>query len=111
MPRPSALLRGSNGSFTTPISRIRRAFALPGGTSTTAKRSAKQVALAEDLGLRFPDGTTREGAHDALEAAMTQARLKDPAAPWRPDPTTPTQIAWLTAHRIRMRDHQGGGGV
>ena len=66
--------------------------------------SAKQVALARTLGLHFPDGTTREGAHDALEAAMAQARLQDPTAPWRQDPATPKQIAWLTAHRIRVRD-------
>ena len=56
------------------------------------------------LGLHFPDGTTREGAHDALDAAMAQARLKDPTARWRQDPATPKQIAWLTAHRIRVRD-------
>jgi len=54
--------------------------------------------------LRLTDGTTRKGAHDALEAAMAQARLHDPAVPWRRDPATPKQIAWLTAHRIRVRD-------
>ena len=66
--------------------------------------SAKQLALARELGLHFPDGTTREGAHEALQAAMAQARLHDPSAPWRQDPATPKQIAWLTAHRIRVRD-------
>lgn len=66
--------------------------------------SAKPVARARTWRLNLPDGTTREGAHDAWEGAMAQARLQDPTAPWRQDPTTPKQIAWLTAHRIRVRE-------
>ena len=57
--------------------------------------SAKRVALARELGLHFPDGTTREGAHDALEAAMAQAGWKDPDASWRQDPAMPKQTRGL----------------
>lgn len=67
--------------------------------------SAKQVALARALGVTFPDGTTREGAHDALEAAMVHARLRDPEAPWRQQPASAKQRAWLEAHHIRVREN------
>jgi ATP-dependent helicase IRC3 len=67
--------------------------------------SAKQVALAKVLGVTFPDGTTREGAHDALEAAMAHARLRDPEAPWRQQPASAKQRAWLEAHHIHVREN------
>ena len=47
------------------------------------------LELARPLGLHFLDGTTWEGAHHALQGATSQARLKDPEAPWRQHPATP----------------------
>ncbi len=77
----------------------------PGGICVCPQGRQVASALAvRELARHFPDGITREGAHDALEVAMAQARLHDPTAPWRQDPATPTQVAWLTAHRIRVHD-------
>ena len=79
-----------------------------GGTRYAAKDAAwrhapatpKQRALAERLGLALADGLSRGEAQVVLDDALAQARLHDPAAPWRAEPASSKQLAWLGAHHL-----------
>ena len=54
--------------------------------------------------MALADGLSRGEAQVVLDDALAHARLHDPAAPWRAEPASPKQLAWLAAHRIRVPD-------
>ena len=64
--------------------------------------TAKQQALAAELGITWPESTTREVASHLLEQARKARAIADPTARWRQQPATERQRAYAALKGIEI---------
>lgn len=62
--------------------------------------SERQRALLAQLGAHTRSDLTREGAQDLIRETLRRRTLEDPQAPWRQDPASAKQIAWMEDHGL-----------
>ncbi len=54
--------------------------------------------LRREFNIVPPRGTTRGEAQEIIRRAFRDRNFTDPSAPWRKDPASAKQIAWMDAH-------------
>jgi len=59
--------------------------------------------LRREFNIAVPRGTTRGEAQEMIRQAFRDRNLNDPNAPWRQDPASQKQLAWLRAHGYAVR--------
>lgn len=65
---------------------------------------AQRDLLRREFGLEAQPHMTRGEAQDLIREEFKRKNLTDPNAPWRRDPASPKQIAWMEARGYRVPD-------